>query len=80
MMFHSKDGPNRIHGMRVSLHVKDAKEHCGWRNLTLAKSFDDVGRESDQIKCFKEWLKTEWPVISSQYQIHPLTNQQPELL
>ena len=80
MMFHSKDGPNRVHGMRVTIHVKDANACCGWRNAILAKSFDAVGGESSQIKCFKEWLKIEWPVISAQFQIHPLTNQQPELL
>ena len=80
MMFHSKDGPNRVHGMRVTIHVKDANACCGWRNAILAKSFDDVGGESSQIKAFKVWLKEQWPVISNQFQIHPLTNQQPELL
>jgi len=80
MMFHSKDGPPRVHGMRVTIHVKDATQHCGWRNATLVKSFDDVGGERAQINAFKGWLKEQWENISKQYPIHHLTNQQPELL
>ena len=66
-------------GMRVTLHVKDSDSVCGWKNVTLMKTFDGFS-DRQQGKLAKEWVKSNWDKIANQYQIHFLTNQQPELL
>lgn len=74
--YNGKEG--KRDGMRVTIHVKDENESCGWKNVPLIKSFE--GTEAQEIAAAKEWLKKNWTVIAATYPIYPLTNKQPELL
>ena len=65
-------------GMRVSLRVAEPTSACGWKTITLKKTFEGFG-DKQQGKAAKEWVKTNWDAIAKLYQIHPLT-EQPSML
>ncbi len=58
-------GSKRAYG--IMLHVKDSQE-CGWKNITLAKSFDKFN-DTENIKDAKEFVKANWKAIEAKYQI-----------
>ena len=63
------------HGMRVVLHVKDDTQKCGWKNITLAKTFDDQGHtDKKQGDAAKQWLKDNWAALAEKYPLYPLTD------
>jgi hypothetical protein len=59
-------------GMRVSLRVKDSTSACGWKNVTLKKTFEGFSDKA-QGKQAKEWVKANWDAIVKKYQLSPLT-------
>jgi len=61
-------------GMRVSIRVKDFESACGWKNVTLVKTFEGWS-DKEQGKAAKEWVKENWKIISEKHQICPLTEQ-----
>lgn len=60
-------------GMRVSLRVKDATAACGWKNITLTKTFEGWS-DKEQGKAAKEWVKAYWDAIAQKYELSPLTD------
>ena len=61
-------------GMRVSLRVQDTESACGWKNITLKKTFEGFS-DREQGKAAKEWVKSNWSEIAKIHRIAPLTEQ-----